>query len=267
VYKQYPIDSSADQIMTVLRRDSSSLASHDSTDVTQPKSILTKSMDSSPNVAALLLTNVATIASNELNHSVLIKPLLFDPSKMTPPATVFPHVVPGELTCVCLHHDYSRDCHPSTISYSEDDENHSTADSSLGGSAVLCQPILPTSSDQSPSPILSSTQTNLWNDECITQNPRVVRRVLSKKFTWKNYPELEEFLIANREEYLRHSALNYSAKQKHFNNKLTEQVLELATQHGYVFQNFSFVMLRDKIRCYYKSYLQALRKKQQKKER
>jgi spore germination protein YaaH len=78
---------------------------------------------------------------------------------------------------------------------------------------------------------------------------------------------LEEFLIANREEYLRHSALNYSAKQKHFNNKLTEQVLELATQHGYVFQNFSFVMLRDKIRCYYKSYLQALRKKQQKKER
>lgn len=180
--------------MTMLRQDSS-LASHDSTDVPPQKPVLSKSVDSSPNIAALLLTNVATIASNELNHSVLIKPVLFNPSTMTPPAAVCPRVVPGELTCVCLHHDYSRECHPpSTISYSEDDENRSTADSSLGGGEVLCQPILPTTHETSPSrPLLiTSTQTNVWNDECIIQNPRLARvcQVLSKKFTWKNYPEV-----------------------------------------------------------------------------
>eukprot|EP00428_Durinskia_dybowskii_P045903 CAMPEP_0170340442 /NCGR_PEP_ID=MMETSP0116_2-20130129/71327_1 /TAXON_ID=400756 /ORGANISM="Durinskia baltica, Strain CSIRO CS-38" /LENGTH=245 /DNA_ID=CAMNT_0010593957 /DNA_START=62 /DNA_END=796 /DNA_ORIENTATION=+ len=44
-------------------------------------------------------------------------------------------------------------------------------------------------------------------------------------FSWKNYPELEAFLIANREEYLRHSALNYTVQQKQYNNRLTEQLL------------------------------------------
>jgi len=72
---------------------------------------------------------------------------------------------------------------------------------------------------------------------------------------------LEDYLIANRQEYLRHSALNYSLEQKEYNNKLTNEILDLATQHGYVFDEFTFVMLRDKIRCYYKSYLQTLRKK------
>jgi hypothetical protein len=74
---------------------------------------------------------------------------------------------------------------------------------------------------------------------------------------------LEGFLIAHRDEYLRHSRLNYSVEQKQYNNTLTENLLELATLHGYVFDNLTFVMLRDKIRCYYKSYLQTLRKKQQ----
>lgn len=75
--------------------------------------------------------------------------------------------------------------------------------------------------------------------------------------------KLEEYLIDRREEYLLHSRLNYSIQQKKFNNKLTRELLQLATHHGYVFDGFSFVMLRDKIRCYYKSYLQTLRKKQQ----
>jgi len=39
------------------------------------------------------------------------------------------------------------------------------------------------------------------------------RTILRRKFSWKNYPELEAFLIANREEYLRHSALNYTVQQ------------------------------------------------------
>ena len=70
-------------------------------------------------------------------------------------------------------------------------------------------------------------------------------------------------MIANREEYLRHSALNYTIQQKQYNNRLTERLLELATEHGYVFDtaDFSFVTVRDRIRCYYKSYVQSAKKR------
>jgi len=87
--------------------------------------------------------------------------------------------------------------------------------------------------------------------------------VLRKKFSWRNYPELEEYLIANRDEYLRHSALNYTAEQKHFNNRLTEGLLELAAKLNYVFDEccFNFVAVRDRIRCYYKSYVQSSKKR------
>jgi hypothetical protein len=75
--------------------------------------------------------------------------------------------------------------------------------------------------------------------------------------------ELEAFLIANREEYLRHSALNYTVQQKQYNNRLTERLLELAAEHGYVFDEteFSFVTVRDRIRCYFKSYVQSAKKR------
>jgi hypothetical protein len=75
--------------------------------------------------------------------------------------------------------------------------------------------------------------------------------------------ELEAFLIANREEYLRHSALNYTVQQKQYNNRLTERLLELAAEHGYVFDDteFSFVTVRDRIRCYFKSYVQSAKKR------
>ncbi|KAL9187795.1 hypothetical protein ACHAXT_006173 [Thalassiosira profunda] len=87
--------------------------------------------------------------------------------------------------------------------------------------------------------------------------------VLRKKFSWRNYPELEEYLIANRTDYLRHSALNYTAEQKHFNNRLTEGLLELAAKLNYVFDEtcFNFVAVRDRIRCYYKSYVQSSKKR------
>ena len=75
--------------------------------------------------------------------------------------------------------------------------------------------------------------------------------------------ELETFLIANREEYLRHSSLNYTVQQKQYNNRLTERLLELAAEHGYVFDEaeFSFVTVRDRIRCYFKSYVQSAKKR------
>lgn len=75
--------------------------------------------------------------------------------------------------------------------------------------------------------------------------------------------ELEAFLVANREEYLRHSALNYTIQQKQYNNRLTERMLELAADHGYIFDEseFSFVTVRDRIRCYFKSYVQSAKKR------
>jgi hypothetical protein len=48
--------------------------------------------------------------------------------------------------------------------------------------------------------------------------------------------ELEAFLVANREEYLRHSALNYTIQQKKYNNRLTERLLDLARSHSLFLQ-------------------------------
>lgn len=97
----------------------------------------------------------------------------------------------------------------------------------------------------------------------VFQINKPTKTVLRRKFSWKSYPELEAFLIANREEYLRHSALNYTLQQKQYNNRLTERLLELALSHGYVFddQAFNFVTVRDRIRCYYKSYVQSSKKR------
>jgi hypothetical protein len=75
--------------------------------------------------------------------------------------------------------------------------------------------------------------------------------------------QLERFLISNRDEYLNHSSKNYTAEQKQYNNWLTEQLLEVAERHRYVFdpEEFNFVAIRDRIRCYYKSYVQTARKR------
>jgi hypothetical protein len=67
-------------------------------------------------------------------------------------------------------------------------------------------------------------------------------------------------LIGNLQEFLRCSAaLNYKAQQKVFNNQLTERLLEIADEHGYVFdeKEFTFTAVRDRIRSFYKSYVQS----------
>ena len=95
--------------------------------------------------------------------------------------------------------------------------------------------------------------------------PGPVRAVLRKKFSWKSYPELEDYLVKNRLEYLQYSSsLNYTAEQKRYNNTLTQGLLDLAADVGYVFEGFTFAAIRDRIRCYYKSYVQALKKKKRK---
>lgn len=52
-------------------------------------------------------------------------------------------------------------------------------------------------------------------------------------------------------------------QQKKYNNRLTDRLLELATAHGYVFDTdeFNFVTVRDRIRCYFKSYVQSAKKR------
>eukprot|EP00557_Chaetoceros_sp_GSL56_P001001 CAMPEP_0176503936 /NCGR_PEP_ID=MMETSP0200_2-20121128/15654_1 /TAXON_ID=947934 /ORGANISM="Chaetoceros sp., Strain GSL56" /LENGTH=479 /DNA_ID=CAMNT_0017903311 /DNA_START=669 /DNA_END=2108 /DNA_ORIENTATION=+ len=87
--------------------------------------------------------------------------------------------------------------------------------------------------------------------------------ILRRKCAWKNYPELEKFLIENRDEYLRHSAMNYTQEQKQYNNELTQKLLEVAKKHNYEFDpiDFNFVAIRDRIRCYYKSYVQNCKKR------
>jgi len=54
---------------------------------------------------------------------------------------------------------------------------------------------------------------------------------------------------------------NYTSTQKEFNNELTNQLLNLAASSGYIFDRFLYVEVRDRIRCYYKSYLQSLKQK------
>lgn len=89
-----------------------------------------------------------------------------------------------------------------------------------------------------------------------------MRDVLRKKFSWKSFPELESYLIAHRIPYLACSnAMNYTKAQKQYNNELTQGLLDLARAEGYVFEGFSFAMVRDRIRCFYKSFVQATKKK------
>jgi hypothetical protein len=108
-------------------------------------------------------------------------------------------------------------------------------------------------------PCLEKTHTTSTSTN--TEKPHTI--ILRKKFSWKHYPPLEDFLIANREEYLRFSTMNYTIQQKKYNNTLTEQMIALAQSEGYIFdsQDFSFVTVRDRIRCYYKSYVQSLKKR------
>jgi hypothetical protein len=92
-----------------------------------------------------------------------------------------------------------------------------------------------------------------------------VKGILRRKFSWRSFPELERYLIDHRQQYLQYSSqLNYTTEQKRYNNHLTQGLLDLAKREGYLFEDFSFAAVRDRIRCYYKSYVQAVKKKEKK---
>lgn len=94
------------------------------------------------------------------------------------------------------------------------------------------------------------------------------QRQTGKKFSWKAYPELEEFLIAKREEYLSYSAKNYTIEQRDYNNRLTSLLLEHAEASGYptLFESCTFSAVRDRIRSYYKSYVQSFKRRKERQE-
>jgi hypothetical protein len=93
-----------------------------------------------------------------------------------------------------------------------------------------------------------------------------IKAKLRKKFSWKSYPELEAYLVDNRKQYMQYSSqLNYTAEQKRYNNTLTQGLLEVASREGYCFEGFTFAAIRDRIRCYYKSYVQASKKRKRRK--
>lgn len=95
----------------------------------------------------------------------------------------------------------------------------------------------------------------------LTTKSGIIRCTLRKKFSWKQYPELEDYLLKNQEEYFEYSSRNYTAEQRKYNNALTRGLLDLASSEGYVFEEFTFSMVRDRIRCYYKSHSQSAKKK------
>lgn len=94
------------------------------------------------------------------------------------------------------------------------------------------------------------------------------QRHTGKKFSWKAYPELEEFLITNRTEYLSFSARNYTIEQRDYNNRLTSRLLEHAEASGYssLFESCAFSAVRDRIRSYYKSYVQSFKRRRERQE-
>jgi hypothetical protein len=132
-----------------------------------------------------------------------------------------------------------------------------------GGEEVVADTT--TTPDTSPtSP--TTTTTNTTNS---TTRAAVVMIVLRRKFSWKTHPVLEQYLLDHRLEYLAYSAkLNYTAEQKRYNNTLTNNLIALAANHGLVFdtEHFSFAAIRDRIRCFYKSHVQAAKKKKRKQQ-
>jgi len=98
--------------------------------------------------------------------------------------------------------------------------------------------------------------------------PKKRQRHSGKKFSWKAFPELEEFLITNREEYLTYSAKNYTIEQRDYNNRLTSRLLEHAKDSGYsaLFESCAFSAVRDRIRSYYKSYVQSFKRRRERQE-
>jgi len=89
--------------------------------------------------------------------------------------------------------------------------------------------------------------------------------VLQHRFFWAHYPPLEAVLKEAMPKYYSLSIEKcQSVEQQNFNNDLVTRVLEVANRRGWVFDPRAFVsnkVLRDRIRCYYKTHIQNAKKR------
>jgi hypothetical protein len=89
--------------------------------------------------------------------------------------------------------------------------------------------------------------------------------VLPDGFFWARYPPLENILKKHMAENYRLSMeMCQSVDQQSFNNRLVQEVMAEAESRSWTFDPQSFgdlKILRDRIRCYYKTHIQNAKKR------
>lgn len=87
--------------------------------------------------------------------------------------------------------------------------------------------------------------------------------ILQKNFFFRDYHELEDYLLSNRTEYLESKG---NTEQRNYTNNLTKGLLELAAKLNYVFDEscFDFVSVRKRVVAFYNSYAQGSKKREAK---
>jgi hypothetical protein len=226
--------------------------------------------DTSSNCAALLLLDIRSIATKEMAKAQALLPLSFIASDVSSLSEDFC----DSSTCSWATSALGSTTRSRSLSCTSTESMHMT-DSPRGvDSQTIFMDMDTPRSTRSPIKLKLSTPTGKLSEHDrktkfvgTSVNNVPIKAVLRKKFSWKRYaPELEAYLIQQRSIYLGYSSqLNYTAEQKSFNNDLTRGVLELAADEGYVFEGFTFSAIRDRIRCYYKSYVQVTKNQKRKK--
>lgn len=92
---------------------------------------------------------------------------------------------------------------------------------------------------------------------------REVSCIIKEGFFWREYPACEQVLYNHMHKYYETSAIQKSYKvQQYFNNVLVEEVRKAAKDSGFtVDPAFCDKMLRDRVRCFYKTHLQNAKKR------
>lgn len=102
--------------------------------------------------------------------------------------------------------------------------------------------------------------------------PAVATRIIPRSWKWNQYRYFREFLTQNRDDFVLHNTRHAGTpKQTKYNDKITEELLQLAYQNGYQFQcmddcdegdtgkisaRTGFVFVRHRIRMYYRKHVE-----------